>query len=129
MLVLIPARAADEHSPKLSVKEIMNNIVTPATNTIWGAYQLKTEAQWDDVRRAAEAVIDATSLLRVGGSNDSEARMAAQAEWQTFNQQLLDAAEQVLMAAENRDEDTLSQVGNDALYPPCESCHQVYQKY
>ena len=129
MLVSIPASVADELKSKLSVKEIMNNIVTPATNTIWGAYQLKTEAQWDDVRSAAEAVIDATNLLRMGGAHDNEARMAAEAEWQTFNQQLLAAAEQVLMAAENRDENALSQVGNDALYPPCESCHQVYQKY
>ena len=37
------------------------------------------------------------------------------------------AARQVLVAAEKKDEEALFNAGNDALYPPCESCHQQYQ--
>ena len=124
----VSASVADEVSPELSVKEIMNSIVTPATDTIWGAYQLETESQWQEVGRAATAVIGAANLLMLGGTGEGEAEIAGEAAWQRFNQQLLAAAGQVLVAVDKRDEKVLSQVGNDALYPPCESCHQAYQK-
>ena len=35
ILMSVSASVADELTPELSVKEIMNSIVTPATNTIW----------------------------------------------------------------------------------------------
>ena len=128
MLMSVSAGMADELTPELSVKEIMNSIVTPATNTIWGAYQLETESQWQEVARAATAVVGAANLLMLGGTGEGEVEIAREAEWQHFNQQLLAAARQVLLAVDKRDESVLSQVGNDALYPPCESCHQAYQK-
>ena len=128
MLMSVSAGLADELAPELSVKEVMNSIVTPATNTIWGAYQLETESQWQEVGHAATAVIGAANLLMLGGTGEGEAEIAGEAEWQRYNQQLLAAARQVLLAVDKRDENALSQVGNDALYPPCESCHQAYQK-
>ena len=128
ILMSVSAGFADELTPELSVKEIMNSIVTPATNTIWGAYQLETESQWQEVGHAATAVIGAANLLMLGGTGEGEAEIAGEAEWQRYNQQLLAAAQQVLLAVDRRDENALSQVGNDALYPPCESCHQAYQK-
>ena len=128
ILMSVSAGFADELTPELSVKEIMNSIVTPATNTIWGAYQLETESQWQEVGHAATAVIGAANLLMLGGTGEDEAEIAGEAEWQRYNQQLLAAARQVLVAVDKRDENALSQVGNDALYPPCESCHQAYQK-
>ena len=124
----VSAGLADELAPELSVKEVMNSIVTPATNTIWGAYQLETESQWQEMGHAATAVIGAANLLMLGGTGEGEAEIAGEAEWQRFNQRLLAAARQVLLAVDKRDENALSQVGNDALYPPCESCHQAYQK-
>ena len=128
ILVSVSAGLADELTPELSVKEIMNSIVTPATNTIWGAYQLETESQWQEVDHAATAVIAAANLLMLGGTGEGETEIAGEAEWQLYNQQLLAAARQVLVVVNKRDENALSQVGNDALYPPCESCHQAYQK-
>ena len=128
ILMSVSAGLADELAPELSVKEIMNSIVTPATNTIWGAYQLETESQWQEVGHAATAVIGAANLLMLGGTGEGEAEIAGEAEWQRYNQQLLAAARQVLLAVDKRDENALSQVGNDALYPPCESCHHAYQK-
>ena len=128
ILMSVSAGLADELAPELSVKEIMNSIVTPATNTIWGAYQLETESQWQEVGHAATAVIGAANLLMLGGTGEGETEIAGEAEWQLYNQQLLAAARQVLVAVDKRDENALSQVGNDALYPPCESCHQAYQK-
>ena len=117
----------DEHQPLLSVKEIMNGLITPTTTTIWGAYQLETDAQWQEVRNAALSVIAAGNLLQVGGAGEGEVEAAAEADWKTYNQQLIEAARLVVVAADNKDEEALSAAGNDALYPPCESCHQQYQ--
>lgn len=128
ILTSVFASVADELTPELSVKEIMNSIVTPATNIIWGAYQLETESQWQEVGRAATAVIGAANLLMLGGTGEGETEIAGEAEWQRSNQLMLAAARKVLIAVDKRDENALSQVGNDALYPPCESCHQAYQK-
>ena len=117
----------DEYRPLLSVKEIMNGLITPATTTIWGAYQLETDAQWQEVRNAALAVIAAGNLLQFGGAGKGEAATGVKASWETYNQQMIEAAKLVILAADNKDEEALSVAGNDALYPPCESCHQQYQ--
>jgi cytochrome c556 len=52
---------------------------------------------------------------------------AAETDWKTYNQQMIEAARLVILATDNKDEEALSAAGNDALYPPCESCHQQYQ--
>lgn len=117
----------DEHQPLLSVKEIMNGLITPTTTTIWGAYQLETDAQWQEVRNAALSVIAAGNLLQFGGAGEGEVATAAEADWKTYNQQMIGAARLVITAADNKDEVALSAAGNDMLYPPCESCHQQYQ--
>ena len=82
ILMSVSASVADELTPELSVKEIMNSIVTPATNTIWGAYQLETESQWQEVGRAAMAVVGAANLLMLGGTGEGEGEIAGEAEWQ-----------------------------------------------
>lgn len=121
-LVAQPAAA-----PLLTVKQVMNGLITPTTATIWGAYQLETGAQWQEVENAALAVIGAGNLLALGGAGEGETAQAAEADWQRFNTQMIDAARQVLTAVAARDEEALFNAGNDALYPPCESCHQQYQ--
>lgn len=117
----------DEKRPLLTVKEIMNGLITPTTTTIWGAYQLETDVQWHEVRNAALSVIAAGNLLQLGGAGEGEVATAAETDWKTYNQQMIEAARLVILATDNKDEEALSAAGNDALYPPCESCHQQYQ--
>ena len=117
----------DEKRPLLTVKEIMNGLITPTTTTIWGAYQLETDVQWQEVRNAALSVIAAGNLLQLGGAGEGEVATAAETDWKTYNQQMIEAARLVILATDNKDEEALSAAGNDALYPPCESCHQQYQ--
>jgi len=124
--VLTVSQAA-ELEPELRVKQLMNGIITPATNTIWGAYQLETDAQWQELENAAYAVIGAANLLAIGGSAEGEAEAASTEQWQEFNAQMLAASRQVLAAVAARDEEALSDIGNNALYPPCEGCHQQFQ--
>ncbi len=117
----------NEHQPLLTVKDIMNGLITPTTTTIWGAYQLETEAQWLEVKNAALSVIAAGNLLQLGGVGEGEVETATEADWKTYNRQMIEAARLVIVAANSKDEEALSAAGNDALYPPCESCHQQYQ--
>ena len=117
----------DSSSPLLSVKEIMNGIITPTTATIWGAYQLESDAQWLEVQNAALSVIGAGGLLARGGAGEGEERLAREIEWQSYNNEMIAAARAVIAAVEARNEEALSEAGNNLLYPPCESCHQQYQ--
>ncbi len=128
-LLAQPARSqdGDVSEPLLTVKEIMNAIITPMTATIWGAYELKNEGEWQEVSNAALTVIAAGNLLVRGGAGEGEEVTAAEPDWQSYNNQMIKAARQVLVAAEKKDEEALFNAGNDALYPPCESCHQQYQ--
>ena len=114
-------------APILTVKEIMNAMITPTTATIWGAYELESESEWQEVKNAAISVIGAGNLLFMGGSAQGEALLAREAEWQQFNRQMIEAAQEVITAVDRRDEEALFTIGNDKLYPPCESCHQRYQ--
>ena len=105
----------------------MNAIITPMTAIIWGAYDLETDGEWQEVSNAALAVIAAGNLLVRGGAGEGEEVTAVETDWQSYNNQMIKAARQVLVAAEKKDEEALFNAGNDALYPPCESCHQQYQ--
>ena len=111
----------------LTVKEIMNSLITPTTAVIWGAYELETDSEWQDVKNAAISVIGAGNLLAMGGSAQDELLLAQEAEWQEFNSQMIEAAREVIAAVNEKDEEALFMIGNDKLYPPCESCHQQYQ--
>ncbi len=113
--------------PMLSVKEIMNSIITPTTAVIWGAYELESDSEWQDIKNAAISVIGAGNLLAMGGSARDELLLAQEAEWQKFNSQMIEAAREVIAAVNQKDEEALFMIGNDKLYPPCESCHQQYQ--
>lgn len=98
------------------------------TSIIWGAYDLKSDAEWKQVENAALTVLAAGDLLAHGGAGQGETAIAAEADWQEYNQLMIAAARQVITAVGKKDEEALSSAGNDALYPPCESCHQQYQK-
>ena len=129
IITLVPMSpfAQESSQPLLTVKEIMNGIITPTTTTIWGAYQLQSEAEWLEVQNAALAVIGAGNLLALGGAAAGEEATAQESDWIEFNNKMIAAAREVIAAVEVRDEEALSEAGNNSLYPPCESCHQLYQ--
>ena len=119
-------RSKDSQLPS-TVRQIMNSIVTPTTAIIWGAYELEAESEWMDVKNAALSLIDAGALLNAEGLQGEERLIAQEDAWKEFNAQMISAAEKVIEAVEAKDEERLFSVGNDLLYPPCESCHQEYQ--
>jgi hypothetical protein len=120
--------AQEAKQPLLTVKEIMNGLSTPTTATIWGAYELKTNEEWLEIQNAALTVIAAGNLLAQGGAGDFETEKAQEVDGQTFNNQMISAAREVLVAVTEQDEESLFNAGNNSLYPPCGSCHQKYQQ-
>ncbi|HJN96423.1 MAG TPA: hypothetical protein QGF41_12070 [Gammaproteobacteria bacterium] len=130
LFVAQPAQLQDDPAaePLLTVMQIMTAIITPMTATIWGAYELQTDAEWLEIENAALTVIAAGNLLTSGGASDAEQAAASEADWLTYNNQMIAAARAVITAVGQKDEEALFAAGNDALYPPCESCHQQYQQ-
>ncbi len=107
-----------------SVKELMTTVIAPATNMIWGASNVQTDAQWQELEQAAQRVIEASTEIADGaGSHDG---VAVNADWQAYADEMIAAARSVLAAIQKRDEEALFNAGNDQLYPPCESCHAQY---
>ena len=125
LLTVACYQSSAQDTSELTVKQIMNNIITPMTTTIWGAYQLESDAQWQEIENAAITVIAAGMVLSNGAADFSS--RAGEQGWRDHNAAMIAAAEQIIVAVGQKDEEALSAAGNDALYPPCESCHQQYQ--
>jgi len=121
------ARSAAPEAARLSVKQVMNAMITPMTSIIWGAQELNTDAQRQEVINAALTLIGAGNLLANGGSGDDDNSWAQESNWQQFNREMMVAASAVISAVEAQDTEALFSAGNDRLYPPCENCHQQYQ--
>lgn len=117
-LMVLPSYSQEDDL--LTVEQIMKAIITPMTSTIWGAYEVQTDAQWLELENAAYTVIAAGNLLKTAGVD------ASNDDWQQFNEQMITAARAALTAISSQDEEALFNAGNDQLYPPCESCHQKY---
>jgi cytochrome c556 len=114
---------AQEAGPLLSVKEIMEKTITPATNTIWNAYEPPSdEAQWLALEEAAVTLIVAAEAVGRGGSGPMDNEWAQNPAYQAFNQVVINAGVDALAAIRARDHDALL-TASDVLYPPCEGCH------
>tara|TARA_Y100000310_G_C20690547_1_gene821902 strand:- start:3035 stop:3448 length:414 start_codon:yes stop_codon:yes gene_type:complete len=114
--------------PLLSVKEVMTALVVPTTNAIWRAQDVQSDAQWLQLQNAAIAIIAAGDLTARGGTGANDNRWASEKEWQQYNDAMIAAARQAIVAIEKRDLEALSEVGNSLLYPPCENCHARYSQ-
>ena len=150
ILLACAATAEVENSTgQNSVVDIMLSVIAPATNTIWDAYELQTEAQWKRVDDAAVITIRAFEEIKTGGSGENDNRWAAEPEWDAYSDEVIRAAEmvreavhaepewdaysdEVIRAAEmvreavsNRDGELLLDA-SDTLYPPCEGCHEKF---
>ena len=104
-LLVIQLESSAQSAAQLTVKEIMNTIITPMSATIWGAYQLETDAQWQQIENAALRLIAAGSLLAIGVSESQFRAKATEPAWRDYNTQMIDAARQVMAAVAQKDEE------------------------
>ena len=112
--------------PLVTIKEIMEKTITPATNTIWGAYDPPTEdAQWQSLEEAAVTLLVAANVVAIGGTGPMDNDWVKEPTWKAFNQVMIDAGVDALAAIRARDHEALLAAG-DVLYPPCEGCHELF---
>jgi hypothetical protein len=116
--IVVAATAQEE-----SILDVMTNVVTPVTNTIWGVENPTTDEEWQVYLEAADELIAAAESVRNGGAGPNDAEWAADPAWRPFADALLSAAKEVRQAAEAQDLDAFITAANDKMYPPCEECH------
>jgi cytochrome c556 len=125
LLAVLAAVSADENGapkPTTSVFELMQTVVVPASDTLWGIEDPQTDDDWQVFVDAAQALIVASETIKQGGTGPNDAAWAASPDWQAFADRLLAASTAAKAAAEQRDLDGMFSAG-DVLYPPCEECH------
>ena len=112
--------------PAVSIRDLMEKTIAPATDTLWQYYEAPgEESQWMDIEAAAITMLAATSLTAAGGTGPRDVEWAGDARWQAFAQVMRLAAQAALEAARTRDHAALLQAA-DAIYPPCEGCHSAF---
>jgi len=111
--------------PTMSVNDLMVAVVTPATDTLWGIEDPQTDEDWQVFIDAADVVIDAGKIIKVGGTGPNDTEWASNPEWQAFADRLIGAGVDARAAAENKDVEAMYTAG-EVLYPPCEECHIAY---
>ena len=117
--------------PVADVKQLMQSVVDPATDVVWGSVSTildvrgtteirpKTDEDWAAVRNGAITTMEAGNLLMmVPRAKDGN-------EWMVRSRALVDAGEIALRAAEAKDPDRVFAAGGD-LYNACATCHQKY---
>jgi cytochrome c556 len=107
----------------VTIKELMEKTITPATNTIWGAYEPPaSDAEWVALEEAAVTLLAAAQVTALGGTGPMDNEWVQQPAWKAFNQVMINAGVDALAAIRARDHEALL-VASDVLYPPCEGCH------
>jgi len=112
--------------PLVSIREIMELTITPATNKLWSAWEEPaSDAEWRQMEEAAITLLAASNLIALGGNGTMDMDWAQQPAWKTINATMIAAGQAALAASRNRDQQALLAAG-DNLLPPCEGCHQLY---
>jgi hypothetical protein len=125
------ATTGPEYHPVADVKQVMNWILDPSSDVIWGAVGTiiteegqqelapETDEQWTAIRDSAAIVAEAGNLLLMPG------RARDQGDWAKHAHDLTKAAQVAIAAAEAKDTASLFTAGGD-IYLVCTACHQQY---
>jgi hypothetical protein len=115
------ALAAD-WEPVVTIKEVMEKTITPATNTLWNVPDAPTDEQWNALEEASVTLLAAASAVAAGGAGSKDVEWAGNPAFKAFNRAMTEAGVAALAAIRGRDTQALLAAG-DVLYPPCEGCH------
>ena len=117
--------------PIADTKLLMQSVVDPNADVVWDAVKIidtpgasqdvrpKTDAEWTAVRNAAVTVAESGNLLML------PPRAKDGGEWMQRAQEMIDAGEAAVRAAEARNAEKLFIVGGD-IYDSCSNCHRKY---
>jgi cytochrome c556 len=123
-----PLGAQDDSSavkPLVTIKEVMEKTITPATNALWNVPESPTDEEWAALEEAAVTLLVAANVIELGGTGPLDDDWAKQPAWRAFDKIMIDAANASLAAVRARNVTALQSAG-DVLYPPCEGCHAQF---
>ena len=129
----IAAAAATAQTPSnyipvpLTTSALMLDVVAPTTNPIWEksyAPEL-SEADWDEVKKAASQLLSAATLVSLGGTDAAEKGWLDAPEWRQWSETMAATGMAALRAAEAKDQTALAAAG-DSLVEDCMGCHVVF---
>ena len=119
------------YDTSLSVTEIMNLVLEPASDILWdsGGWVMDasgyeelyptTDDGWAFVRAQAAVVVESGNMLALPGrAEDDDA-------WIIYSNGLSEAGRLAMQAAEVQDKEAFFQAGAQ-LYSVCTACHQAY---
>lgn len=117
--------------PVGSVEDVMHDVVYPHAEVVWdsvgtiitveGTNEIRpsNEDEWMRVMQSAYTLAEAGNLLMMDGrARDAE-------DWMAYANGLIDAAIQVMEAADRRDDQGVFDTGGE-LYVACTACHEQY---
>ena len=123
LAINLPAHAESTSDiPQITILELMESVITPTTNILWGVEDPKTDEDWKPLEDAAIAVIASGTLMNLGGTGPNDNEWVKDPAWRAFSQIVTNAGIDALKAIRARDLEALFEAGN-VLYPPCEACH------
>ena len=126
LIALAQDTGAGNFEALVSIKELMEQTITPATDQLWSAYQEpSTTEDWKKMENASITLLAATSVTAMGGTGPMDNEWARQPAWQAFNRALIEAGKAALVASRDRNQEALLAAG-DLLLPPCEGCHMAF---
>jgi hypothetical protein len=112
--------------PLVTIKDLMEKTITPATNTLWNAFEPPTsDEEWIALEEAAVTLLAAANVNALGGTGPMDAAWVEAPAWKAFNEVMISAGLDALTAIRARDHEALLAAG-DVLYPPCEGCHTQF---
>jgi hypothetical protein len=143
-----------EYDTSITIAEIMDSIVMPEADVIWGAVSFTSGANgfesvgpesdddWIALRRASVALAESANTLVIPGRHanvpdvpDIEGELSPKeidalistnrSAWIAFTKTLRSAATQATDAIDSRDLDRILDVGGD-IDSACESCHLTF---
>lgn len=125
-----PAGEASPFQPVLDDHQLMNWVLDPMADVIWGSAGAIITAEgeqdlapvddegWATVRNAAATITESGNLLMLPGRSKGQ-------DWDEFSRGMVTMGQRAMAAAEAQDADALFDVGG-ALYNVCVACHQIY---
>jgi hypothetical protein len=129
---LAPAEAP-ALTPVASVKQIMNGIVQPAANVVFGSVGTiisaagivekapKTDEEWAAVGSSAVALVESANLLVIGD------RAVDREDWVKMSRALAEAGMTALKATEAKSTEGVLSAGA-TVNESCDNCHRKYQR-
>lgn len=120
-------------NPVADVKQIMNGIVAPAAEVVFGAVGTivshsgveekvpRTDQEWTTVGNSAAALVESGNLLMMGS------RAIDKGDWVKLSQALMESSVVAMKAIQAKDAQALLNSG-EAIYASCNECHMKYQR-